>query len=275
MYHKDGMSPCFYMDVIDIKNDGIDDVFDIIDVPDHSFFANGVVAHNCCTYMGRVNIEKVADVITTKYKGQLVYGDTDSNYITFPHLKTKTARETWDYAEMVAEEVSKLFPRPITLDYEQVIYNQFCILTKKRYMYKSMDRDGNIDNKIGKKGVLLARRDNALIIRNIYEKLIEMIFDKKSRDEILYFLLQEINRICSNSVLHKEFVITKAVGDVNNMTMVKIKDEKGKVKMLKMVDDGKTYEEKYGEVNRLEQLIQDKDLEILTQLVKYRHFFWS
>ena len=52
-------------------------------------------------------------------------------------------------------------------------------------------------------------------------------------------------------------------------------DDKGKVKMLKMVDDGRTYEEKYGEVNRLEQLIQDKDTEILTQLVKYRFFFWS
>ncbi|CAB5226320.1 hypothetical protein UFOVP760_99 [uncultured Caudovirales phage] len=52
-------------------------------------------------------------------------------------------------------------------------------------------------------------------------------------------------------------------------------DDKGKVKMLKMVDDGRTYEEKYGEVNRLEQLIQDKDTEILTQVVKYRFFFWS
>jgi hypothetical protein len=52
-------------------------------------------------------------------------------------------------------------------------------------------------------------------------------------------------------------------------------DDTGKVKMLKMVDDGRTYEEKYGEVNRLEQLIQDKDTEILTQLVKYRFFFWS
>ena len=46
-------------------------------------------------------------------------------------------------------------------------------------------------------------------------------------------------------------------------------------KLYKMKDDGKTYEEKYGEVNRLEQLIQDKDTEILTQLIKYRHFFWS
>jgi hypothetical protein len=52
-------------------------------------------------------------------------------------------------------------------------------------------------------------------------------------------------------------------------------DENGKVRMYKMVDDGRTYEEKYGEVNRIEQLIQDKDTDILTQLVKYRHFFWS
>ena len=52
-------------------------------------------------------------------------------------------------------------------------------------------------------------------------------------------------------------------------------DDRGNVKMYKMVSRKESYEELYGEVNRLEQLIQDKDLEILTQLVKYRHFFWS
>jgi len=52
-------------------------------------------------------------------------------------------------------------------------------------------------------------------------------------------------------------------------------DENGKVKMYKMVHREESYEELYGEVNRLEQLIQDKDSDILTHLVKYRHFFWS
>jgi len=46
-------------------------------------------------------------------------------------------------------------------------------------------------------------------------------------------------------------------------------------KLFKMKERTESYEELYGEVNRLEQLIQDKDSEILTQLVKYRHFFWS
>jgi len=52
-------------------------------------------------------------------------------------------------------------------------------------------------------------------------------------------------------------------------------DDKGKVKMFKMTPREESYEELYGEVNRLEQLIQDKDSDILTQLVKYRYFFWS
>lgn len=66
-----------------------------------------------CTYMGRTNIEKVAETITKKYGGKLVYGDTDSNYINFPHLKT--AEESWDYALKVSDEVSALFPKPINL----------------------------------------------------------------------------------------------------------------------------------------------------------------
>ena len=45
---------------------------------------------------------------------------TDSNYIHFPHLKT--AKETWDYAEKVSQEVSMLFPKPIKLEFEAVIY---------------------------------------------------------------------------------------------------------------------------------------------------------
>lgn len=42
----------------------------------------------------------------------LVYW-TDSNYITFPHLTT--AKESWDYAIKVSNEISMLFPRPIDL----------------------------------------------------------------------------------------------------------------------------------------------------------------
>lgn len=153
---------------------------------------------------------------------------TDSNYISFPHLKT--AHESWDYAEMVAAEVSKLFPKPISLAFEEAIYWQFFILTKKRYMYRECGRDGIINKKIGKKGVILARRDNPLIIRNIYEVIISMIFDGISRDDILYYLITQLNEICSNTKDYKEYVVTKAVGDTNNMQVEPFVDEKGKQK---------------------------------------------
>jgi DNA polymerase elongation subunit (family B) len=166
--------------------------------------------------------------------GELVVHN--SNYITFPHIKT--AHESWDYAEKVAEEVSRLFPDPISLAFEDNIYWQFLILSKKRYMYKACGKDGVVEKKIGKKGVLLARRDNSVFVRKLYEEVINRVFDKVNRDDLLYFILQELNKLFSNSLDYKNFVVTKAVGDTAGFSektkesqyVIPFKDEKGKIK---------------------------------------------
>ena len=75
----------------------------------------------------------------------------------------------------VASEVTKLFPAPIELEFEEEIYKFFFILSKKRYMYRKCLRDGVTDNKIGKKGVLLARRDNSKFVRDVYEAVVSQI----------------------------------------------------------------------------------------------------
>lgn len=38
---------------------------------------------------------------------------------------------------------------------------------------------------------------------------------------------------------------------------------------------GKTYDELYGEVNRLEKLIEDTDTSILKQMIEYRDYMWT
>ena len=38
---------------------------------------------------------------------------------------------------------------------------------------------------------------------------------------------------------------------------------------------GKSYEEVYAEVNRLEALIDKKDTKIITDLAKNRNYFWT
>ena len=187
----------------------------------------------CTTYMGRTNIEVVAKTIPEKYGGELIYGDTDSNYIHFPHLTG--AQETWDYALYVASEVTKLFPKPIELEFEEEIYSFFFILSKKRYMYRKCLRDGVVDKKIGKKGVLLARRDNSKFIRDTYETVISKIADDVPRDDILYYVNNQINELCAGVKPISDFVVTKSIGDSGGLIPEAFVNEKG-VKKAKVGD---------------------------------------
>jgi DNA polymerase elongation subunit (family B) len=187
----------------------------------------------CTTYMGRVNIELVAKTIVDKYEGELVYGDTDSNYIYFPKMKDKTTTQLWDWAVYVAEEVTKMFPPPIKLEFEEAIYYFFFILTKKRYMYRSIDsRDGDVCMKIGRKGVLLARRDNSKFVRDIYESVVNQIADDVKRDKIILYVLQQINLMFSGSMPHTDFVVTKAVGNSGGLQAEPFVNDKGVKKAM-------------------------------------------
>jgi DNA polymerase elongation subunit (family B) len=179
----------------------------------------------CTTAMGRKNITIVSETIPGKFKGQLVYGDTDSNYVAFPHLANSSAKEIWKYSEYVAKEVTKIFPPPISLAFEKKIYWNFLILRKKGYMSIESDKSGKLKEEISKKGVIIARRDNAEIIRDIYTKFIEKIFkidpnirssndEKKKKEvaeEIAYYLLTEINRLFQWYYPYKKFVTTQSV----------------------------------------------------------------
>lgn len=182
----------------------------------------------CVTYMGRININIVAKTLQEKYGAMLVYGDTDSNYINFPALKSSA--ETWDYAIKVAGEISELFPKPMKLEFEKVIYIFFLILTKKRYMYRSCNRDGVVKKELGFKGVLLARRDNSKFVGDLYYCIVDMIEKKCTKDEILYYLLSEIYLMCSHSKPREDFIITKAIGDVGDFNPIPFVNEKGKLK---------------------------------------------
>jgi DNA polymerase elongation subunit (family B) len=182
----------------------------------------------CTTYKGRVNIELVAKTIVDKYQGELVYGDTDSNYIYFPHMRNESSATLWDYAEHVANEVTKLFPPPIKLEYEEAIYAFFFILTKKRYMYRAINsREGQVEENIGKKGVLLARRDNSKFVRDVYEGVITKVSNDVPRDDVLYWIMGEINAMFSRGKPHSDFIITKAVGDSGGLQAEAFVNEKG------------------------------------------------
>ena len=71
----------------------------------------------------------------------------------------------------------------------------------------------------------------------------------------------------------KDDAYPKRSGDLSDM-FIEITDEQGK-KMYQFKDDGIPYDVKYAEVNRIEKVIDEKDTEILTQIIKRRDYFWT
>lgn len=148
--------------------------------------------------------------------GSMVVKNTDSVYTRFPHLTNHPAKELWDYSEYVATEISKVFPDSLILEFEETIYKIFLILSKKRYMSLECGRDGVVSEKISKKGVLLARRDNSRIVREIYGDIIMKIFQKISKEEMENIVLNHIQNIFTRKYESKYFVITKSTGDIGS-----------------------------------------------------------
>ena len=152
------------------------------------------------------------------------------------------------------EDGKRVFPHPIKLEFENTIYERFLILSKKRYMYQEIDRDGNLNKKVGKRGVILARRDNSQVVRSVYEHVTAMIFDRKTRDEIYKYVDDYVRDIYDNKLDLKDYVITKSVGDsdggVDNETGrvgdYKVKELPTNPKEREEMLDGRTEKEYYG-----------------------------
>ena len=72
-----------------------------------------------------------------------------------------------------------------------------------------------------------------MFVKNLYEQVVTRIFNRDNRDDILFFILEELNKLCSNSIEYKKFVVTKSVGsvsrdkDTNKFVLEPYIDEKG------------------------------------------------
>lgn len=200
----------------------------------------------CTTYMGRKCIQEVKSYIE-ELGGRVVYGDTDSNYVTFDGVVDKNVKvgteqfsiemgKLWNHAIEIAKEISLKFPDPITLEFENAIYFKFLILTKKRYIYYSCGEDGTVSKdgkgkpKMGKRGVVLSRRDNCKFMKDVYSSVIDEIFDETESNEILYDVVQKTLDLYTrqieyggstekdDAVFLKDLVVTKSVGDYGGET---------------------------------------------------------
>lgn len=164
----------------------------------------------CTTAMGRHSIQRAASYVQEKFGAQLIYGDTDSIYVHFPHIDTAAA--LWEHALRVENDLLSLFPPPMKLAFEEKLYKQFLILTKKRYMALTCDQHENIDKKLTIRGVLLARRDNCSWARVVYERVVRALMSSFSLEQMRELLSGCVLDLFYRRVPLDDFVVTKLVG---------------------------------------------------------------
>lgn len=216
------------------------------------------------TAMGRRLIVMAIMFILKKYAHllpKLVYGDTDSCMITFEGvtsseelfvLAKRISEETTHYLKCTilgAPEGEEFDPKAdpqsenalsygnmiVNLDFETV-YGLFLLLTKKRYIALTINPKGQ-RLKMVNKGVVAVRRDNAYIVKTIFNKLREKIVSDESlaryvasskdyidvdRDQVLYVLYDEIHKIFTRQVPDRDFIIPVGMNDTLSYAKKKV-----------------------------------------------------
>ena len=168
--------------------------------------------------MGRQMLKTAINYIENKtpYELKVVYGDTDSLFIS---VINKSKEEAIEIGKKLADDITKLNPEPIKLQFEKV-YCPLIFNAKKHYAgYKYEDKSSfeSVNNKksavtlLDTKGLENVRRDSCDIVSKIVEKVIKILFDEKDLSKVKQYLFQCFDKIIKGRVILKDFIFSKEV----------------------------------------------------------------
>lgn len=159
------------------------------------------------TRIGRESIQYVANLLCSKFSGNVVYGDTDSCHVFFEGVKTLADAEK--KASIVTAQINETLPKPMKLEFEKM-YNKYLIFAKKKYIAICCDDNGVEISKI-EKGVMSKRRDNCTLARIMYQKCVADVINGLSFHEIEWYLTQTILQMFQNFHSWHLYVISKSL----------------------------------------------------------------
>jgi len=150
-------------------------------------------------------------------KAEYIYGDTDSVFFTFnlqkptgEQIRGKEALEiTIELAQEAGHLASQFLKGPHDLEYEKT-FMPFCLLSKKRYVGMLYETDPN-KGKRKEMGIVLKRRDNAPIVKDIYGGIIDILMKKQNIKEAIDFLKSCLQNIVEEKYPMDKLIITKSL----------------------------------------------------------------
>lgn len=136
----------------------------------------------------------------------VVYGDTDSVMVKFGVKDVKTAM---DLGLKAANEVTKIFTKPIALEFEKVYY-PYLLMNKKRYAGLYWTNPDKWD-KMDCKGIETVRRDNCGLVRMVIGTCLRKILMERSVQSAIDYVKSTISSLLMNKVDISLLIITKSL----------------------------------------------------------------
>ena len=176
------------------------------------------------TYAKRIIEETYGDSVcdTALYgkvltKAEYIYGDTDSVFFTFnlhtlegePIRGKKALEITIELAKQAGHLASSFLKNPHDLEYEKT-FMPFCLLSKKRYVGMLYEDDPN-KCKRKEMGIVLKRRDNAPIVKDIYGGIIDILMKQQDIKKATEFLQSCLKNIVDEKYPMEKLIITKSL----------------------------------------------------------------
>jgi len=173
----------------------------------------------------RVVEECYADTIITTKDGSVVhtnaesvYGDTDSVFFKFNLTDAKTGEKilgqrslelSIEIAQLATHNVTKFLKKPHDFEYEKT-FMPFCLLSKKRYVAIKYEFDPT-KGKRNEMGIVLKRRDNAPIVKDIYGGVIDILMKEKDIVKAVNFVHTCLKELIKGNVPIEKLIITKSL----------------------------------------------------------------
>ena len=178
------------------------------------------------TYARRVVEEAYGDImLPTSHptyplvhsKAEYIYGDTDSVFFTFnlstpegTPIRGKDAIEiTIELAKQVGDYSSRFLKAPHGWVYEKTIC-PFALLRKKGYVGVYYEQNPN-KGKLKSMGIVLKRRDNAPIVKEIYGGIIDILMKEQNIDRAIAFLREKLQYMVDQKCPIEKLIITKSL----------------------------------------------------------------
>jgi DNA polymerase elongation subunit (family B) len=150
--------------------------------------------------------------------GNLIVHNTDSVFFKFNLTDKETGEKivgdkalelSIEIAQEACHTVSKVLKQPHDFEYEKT-FMPFCLLSKKRYVAIKYEFDPT-KGKRNEMGIVLKRRDNAPIVKDIYGGVIDILMKEKNIQKAIEYVHKCLQELVDGNVPIEKLIITKSL----------------------------------------------------------------